>query len=211
MLLFAHIGLTLAFAEMMRRAVGLRIPIIPLAIGSMLPDLIDKPLGYILYGTPAMGRIYAHTFLFLLLLFVLTVTLENRLIFAIFFGVLSHLILDSIWRSPKIFLWPILGGFPVVDTIGMLGYLQALFAALGDPTVFISEALGFVYLSIASYLFFRREIRMRDPWNGCKRAFCILLSLETASLRLDRNLKERTPSLEIDSDAPPDKSACTDQ
>ncbi len=179
MLLFAHIGLTLAFAEMMRRAAGLRLPIVPLAIGSMLPDLIDKPLGYVLYGTPAMGRIYAHTFLFLLLLFVLMVSLENRLILAIFFGVLSHLALDTIWRSPKIFLWPLLGGFPVVDSIGVLGYLQALISALQDPMVFISEALGFAYLSIASYMLLRREMHMLSLGQACKKAYCLLLSWRT--------------------------------
>ncbi|MBN1323445.1 MAG: metal-dependent hydrolase [Methanotrichaceae archaeon] len=179
MLLFAHVGLTLAFAEMMRRAVGLRLPIVPLAIGSMLPDLIDKPLGYILYGTPAMGRIYAHTFLFLLLLFILMISLKNRLILAIFFGVLSHLILDTIWRSPKIFLWPLLGGFPVVDSIGVLGYLQALISALQDPMFFISETLGFAYLSIASYMLLRRELQIYGPGQACKRAYCFLLFWRT--------------------------------
>ncbi len=34
----------------------------------MLPDIIDKPLGDLIYGTPSMGRIYAHTMLFLIIL-----------------------------------------------------------------------------------------------------------------------------------------------
>ena len=63
MLLFAHLGLTLARARLIRGA-----DLAFVLLGSMLPDIIDKPLGTILFGTPAMGRIFAHTLLFLLLL-----------------------------------------------------------------------------------------------------------------------------------------------
>ena len=67
MLLFAHTGITLGTAKIMARAAGWREKGLPaqldyrlVLIGSMLPDLIDKPLGGVI---PPLGngRIYSHT------------------------------------------------------------------------------------------------------------------------------------------------------
>ena len=68
MLLFAHLGLTLATARFFSR-----MSLAALALGSMLPDIIDKPLGLVVFGSPNMGRTFAHTLLFLMLLFFLCV------------------------------------------------------------------------------------------------------------------------------------------
>jgi len=69
MLLFAHVGLALASARFFN-SVSLAF----LALGSMLPDIIDKPLGHIfLASSLGYGRIYSHTLLFLTI-----ATLENR-------------------------------------------------------------------------------------------------------------------------------------
>jgi hypothetical protein len=51
MLLFAHVGLALAAcSQFKRKSLGF------VALGSMLLDLIDKPLGYLVFGSPNMGR-----------------------------------------------------------------------------------------------------------------------------------------------------------
>lgn len=63
MLVFAHLGLTLAAARQIACA-----NLAFVMLGSMLPDIIDKSLGVVLFGTPAMGRTFAHTLLFLVLL-----------------------------------------------------------------------------------------------------------------------------------------------
>lgn len=63
MLLFAHLGSTLAAGRFMRW-----IDLAFLALGSMLPDIIDKPLGLLAFGTPAAGRTISHTLLFLMVL-----------------------------------------------------------------------------------------------------------------------------------------------
>jgi GTP-binding protein len=72
MLLFAHTGITLGTAKVMARAAGWREKGLPaqldyrlVLIGSMLPDLIDKPLGGVILPL-GNGRIYSHTLLFLL-------------------------------------------------------------------------------------------------------------------------------------------------
>jgi len=73
MLLFGHIGVTLGLFFVL----GLFLPRLKtiidpkyLAIGVILPDLIDKPLGMVIFAsTITTGRMIGHTFLFSLLLF----------------------------------------------------------------------------------------------------------------------------------------------
>jgi hypothetical protein len=58
MLLFAHVGLALASARFFSH-----VSLAFLALGSMLSDIVDKPLGLIVFGSPSMGRTVAHTLL----------------------------------------------------------------------------------------------------------------------------------------------------
>src|SRR5512140_2459711 len=103
MLLFDHLGLTIATARFMSKA-----NLTFLALGSMLPDIIDKPLGLIAFGSPSMGRTFAHTFLFLLLIAALSIYTRDMRLKSLYWGLLAHLTLDSMWNSPVILLWPIL-------------------------------------------------------------------------------------------------------
>ena len=141
MLIFAHLGLTLASASLFSRMN----PVMTLvALGALLPDIIDKPLGYILFGSASMGRIYAHTLLFLLVIMALVAYRRNMASLA--GGVFAHLCLDQMWSSPVILLWPLLGGFSLHANLGIIGYLESLFAALMNPAVLIPELLGFLYV-----------------------------------------------------------------
>ncbi|MGD0954847.1 MAG: hypothetical protein ABR985_21095 [Methanotrichaceae archaeon] len=72
--MFAHLGLTLAAGRLASRA-----DLACLALGSILPDIIDKPLGLIVFGTPSMGRTVAHTFLFLLIITLLAIRFHDWL------------------------------------------------------------------------------------------------------------------------------------
>jgi hypothetical protein len=145
MLLFAHLGLTLAAAKLVERF-GLR-PDLPIVLlGSILPDLIDKPLGYLIYGSMATGRIFAHTLLFLLVLVALAAILKSRPLGSLAFGVLAHQALDTIWRTPEVFLWPILGDFPVKAHVSVLGYFEMLIHGLQNPAILVPELLGLFFL-----------------------------------------------------------------
>jgi len=104
MLLFAHLGLTLAAGRIMRW-----VDLAFLALGSMLPDIIDKPLGLLAFGTAEQGRTFGHTLLFLMVLAALAVYLKNLRLTSVSVGVLAHLVLDSMWKSPAILFWPLLG------------------------------------------------------------------------------------------------------
>ena len=148
MLLFAHLGLTLAAGRFIRW-----VDLAFLALGSMLPDIIDKPIGLIVFGTPEMGRTLAHTLLFLLVLVTLTAYLKDVRPASVSIGVLSHLILDSMWQSPVILSWPLLGNFPPAPDIGTFSYIQGLLFELTNPMVGIPEMLGLSYLLFLAFEF----------------------------------------------------------
>ncbi len=156
MLFFAHLGLALAAASFIKRS-----NLTFVAIGALLPDIIDKPLGEIVFGTPAMGRTFAHTLLFLLILAALAAYTRDIRLISLSGGVLSHLVLDFMWNSPVTLLWPLLGNFPTAVHLDPLSYIEMLFMGLRDPVVLIPECLGFVYI-----LYFIYQRRFQIPIWG---------------------------------------------
>jgi hypothetical protein len=138
MLQFAHMGLALAAARFVPRA-----NLAFVAIGSMLPDIIDKPMGEIVYGAP--GRIFAHTLLFLLLLAGAALYTRDLRLASLCGGMLFHLSLDFMWNSPVILFWPLLGSFPPVHQMDVASYLQMLFIGLKNPIVLFPELAGLAY------------------------------------------------------------------
>lgn len=149
MLFFAHLGLALAAADLTKR-----LNLTFVAIGALLPDIIDKPLGEIVFGTPAMGRTFAHTMLFLIVLAAFAIYSRDIRIISLAGGVLSHLFLDFMWNSPVILFWPFLGSFPKAAYLDPLSYIQMLLIGLRNPAVLIPECLGFVY--IIYFIYHRR-------------------------------------------------------
>lgn len=141
MLLFAHLGLALAAARPLKASA-----LSYVLLGSMLPDMIDKPLGELIFGTPAMGRTICHTLLFLLLLSAAAYLCQDQRLASLSGGVAVHSILDFMWDSPSTLLWPLLGAFPQAENLSTLDYLRQLLLGLRDPTIGLPESLGFIYL-----------------------------------------------------------------
>jgi len=141
MLLFAHLGLTLIAARLFRW-IDPRF----LALGALLPDIIDKPLGLLIYGSMGHGRIFAHTLLFLAMLIAASLALRDQRAASLSIGVLAHLSLDSIWLSPAILLWPLLGPFPPADLLDTMSYIQMLVMGLRRPETLLPECAGFLHL-----------------------------------------------------------------
>ena len=160
MLLFAHVGLALASARLSNR-----LDLLFLAMGSMLPDIIDKPLGLLVFGSPNMGRTFAHTFLFLLILTAVSIRLQDIRSASLTWGVFVHLILDTMWSSPVTLLWPLLGGFPDAPYLDTFSYLQMLLMGLEEPGILIPELLGLGYIILLVYL------KRGWIWNDIKRLF----------------------------------------
>src|SRR5438552_19188056 len=62
MFLLGHLGIGLGLAWLLSSRSSVRIDFRLILLGSILPDLIDKPLAFVL---SLEGRLWAHTFLFL--------------------------------------------------------------------------------------------------------------------------------------------------
>ena len=117
MLLFGHIGVTLGVFFGLAFFIPLLRTIIDptyLVIGSLLPDLIDKTLGTIIFpSTIANGRMIAHTLLFSFTLFLTGLYLYKKIgdikVLTLASGSISHLIEDQMWTSLRTLFWPLLG------------------------------------------------------------------------------------------------------
>ena len=175
MLLLGHVGLTLGTAALVAGArrgnrfkpalwitsLGSYIDIRLLIIGSLLPDIIDKPVGQVFFKeTFSQGRIFSHTLLFLIL-----VTLgglfmyfrHNRVgLLTIASGAFSHLIFDQIWRTPQTLLWPLYGfTFPRAELGEWVPNI--LTALLTSPQVYLPELGGGIILLWFGVMLLRRK------------------------------------------------------
>lgn len=131
-------------------SLGNRIDIRFLLIGSLLPDIIDKLIGQVLFReTFGNGRIFSHTLLFIILVTVIGLLFyrynRKTWLLVLSFGTFIHLILDEMWRAPRTLLWPILGlSFESIDITGWAANIwHALFT---EPAVYVPELIGVLIL-----------------------------------------------------------------
>lgn len=131
------IGLGLAYVLTYRRPTSIDYRLV--LLGTILPDLIDKPLGALL-GLET--RLVGHTLIFLLAILALSRVPRMPGLQWVGFGVATHLLLDQIWNEPHVVLWPFAGPF-VAGTSSLGGYVYTL---LHDPYVQFGEVAGTVIL-----------------------------------------------------------------
>ncbi len=144
-----------AFVSLSHR-VDLRV----LLVGSLLPDIIDKPVGLLffpdLFGT---GRLFCHTLLFCLLLAVMGAW-RYRLrrtggLLVLSYGSAMHLVLDGMWRSPETLFWPAMGLILRGETHDQ--WLRTIFLALFTrPEAYVPEIAGAMILVPLSLVMVRR-------------------------------------------------------
>lgn len=180
MLLFGHLGITLGvfiglgvFIPRLKSVIDLRY----LAIGSILPDLIDKPIGKVIFAsTFANGRIIGHTLLFSFLLALAGIYLYQKKRdargLALASGSFFHILEDQVWGRPQTFLWPLLGwGFPrdSIDYTG-LEYLIIMFEKSFEPEfsqTFIAEVLGAGIIIIFAGSWLKKRLNKNNPeWKN---------------------------------------------
>ena len=138
-------------------------------LGSMLPDIIDKPIGqYFLRDTFSNGRIFGHTLFFCLIIFLIGLYRYRRcggtggIVLSLCSG--SHLVLDQIWHSPKTLFWPILG--LAFDKLDLSDWMPSMWGALwNDPSVYGPEIVGLLILA----LFGLKLLRSRRVLDFLKR------------------------------------------
>jgi hypothetical protein len=132
-----------------------------LAIGAMLPDIIDKTIGLlILREYIDNGRIYAHTLAFSICITAIAAYIKSRPTISVAFGSWMHIAFDKMWEVPVTAFWPRYGwGFPKTDF-----YLGRWFEMLlTDPYIQITEIVG---ASILIFLFFKFQLYKREKWNN---------------------------------------------
>ncbi len=125
------------------------------ALGSILPDLVDKPVGLLLFpeifGT---GRIFGHALLVIgLVLFIgiLVYTKYPRtgiLVLALVSGIFTHQVLDAMWLQPANWYWPALGPFTGKSQPNF--FADYLMRALKNPTEWLAGIVIFVFLIVAA-------------------------------------------------------------
>lgn len=121
-----------------------------LLFGAVLPDLIDLPIGTILLADRySTGELWAHS-LVLPAAYMTVVLLttrrgrRRRALMALGVGWLFHLLLDGMWASDTVFLWPFLGRIPS----GPQPFWPIAWErALHDPWRWAKEVVGMAYLA----------------------------------------------------------------
>ncbi len=169
MFLFGHVGLTWGGALLLvrasrrlrrsgrrrpgtvtnpqatRRLSGADIDYRFVIFGSLLPDLIDKPLGvFLLRKQLSNGRTIAHSLLFGLLVTLAALTRRGKVsrgLFSTALGSAAHLVLDQMWTQTHTLFWPLKGlSFERQDISRWLE--QVLEQLRSDPYNYVSEAAG---------------------------------------------------------------------
>lgn len=132
-----------------------------LLVGSLLPDIIDKPVGQLFFrATFSNGRIFSHTILFLALISIIGFYLYQRhrktWLLVLSFGTFTHLIFDQMWLTPHTLLWPLYGfAFERIEfTNWILKILHALFT---NALAGIPEFAGIAILACFTILLVRRR------------------------------------------------------
>ena len=149
MLWFGHIGLTVGLARALSREVDTRW----VAVAAVLPDVIDKPLRYVIAPAFTQGntRTVGHSLTVILVCMAVVLLLRRSIRGA---GVIAlvlplHLLLDGMWM-PDLrlsLLWPWAGhGFAPVDETGLEGVWKHLLGDLCDPVNLAGELGGVLVL-----------------------------------------------------------------
>lgn len=120
-------------------------------VGSILPDIIDKPIGaYLFRSTFHNSRIFAHTLIFSIVLLFIGVyfMIKSERTTILLLGICSsiHLILDSMWLYPGILFWPYFGlKFPVRPEGNWIKF--DIVKLISDPSYFLPELIGFFIIA----------------------------------------------------------------
>jgi hypothetical protein len=120
--LLCHVFSGMVLGIAVRSVRGTGAAVFAAVTGAILPDLIDKPLGYlILGGNLHQGRIFCHTLAVAWFILAVAILAGRRraggLLPLLAGGFFLHQLMDQMWLSPVHWLYPFLGPFPVAAPI----------------------------------------------------------------------------------------------
>lgn len=132
------------------------------AIGSILPDLIDKPVGLLLFSeTFGSGRIFGHTLLGAMLVLFIGILVYTRyrhiglILLALATGLYLHQVLDAMWLQPVTWYWPALGPFTGHSRPDF--FIDAFWRSITNPTEWLAGGIILALLVIFSVPRFRQR------------------------------------------------------
>lgn len=144
---FWHIGASTAFIRYAFRDPNMDLRF--LALGAIVSDLIDLPIGVLTWDAAESVRLAAHSLPFgaLVMAIVLVVTRRGQrrkrwMLFAV--GVLLHLLLDAMWREPETLWWPFLGWD--FTPSGFASFSEYVADLVTNPIMWLGEVVGAAYL-----------------------------------------------------------------
>lgn len=146
-MLFWHLGATLWLFRWIFR--DPKVDVRFLLGGAVIADAVDLPVGtLVLADRYSTGELWFHSLIVpsIYFGFVLVLTRRGRrrrAWMALGVGWLFHLLLDGIWTSQEVFLWPLFGDIPAGPSPF---WPLAWERALGDPWRWVVEIAGLAYL-----------------------------------------------------------------
>ena len=150
-MIIGHLTTTYALAGPLGRRFPALRNIPPLLVGAYLPDLIDKPI-YFLTGFP--GRGLGHSAILLTIAFYLLIRgLPSRrgLLIPLAAGAFLHLAQDL--ASPRVFLWPFLGGWENPGSMPLIEIFKRYYLQFKYPGQLALEVISYPF---CAYALFRR-------------------------------------------------------
>lgn len=142
-----HIGASVAFIRYAFRDPFMDLRF--LALGAILSDVIDLPVGIMMWSDYESVRLFGHSILFGVSAMVIVLIATRRGAWRKRFillaaGVLLHLALDAMWQSPGTLWWPFLGdGFAASGFGTYADYVNDL---VTNPVMWAGELVGLAYL-----------------------------------------------------------------
>ncbi len=148
MFVFAHmvcgilLGLGFSYLTHDRRAIPLCI------VSSLIPDLIDKPLG-IIFPALASGRTIFHSlFIILIVAIIVLILSKNRYMLygvAVVCCIFVHQLLDAMWLNTNIWAYPLFGHFPLVTPPDYTGYYLWIEITTPSEWIFLFVAIVMLF------------------------------------------------------------------
>jgi len=136
----------------------------PVAFGSILPDLIDKPLGHIILAESlGYGRLIGHSLLGICIALAVGYLVYrfwgSVAGYGIAAGMFVHQILDSMWINREVWFYPLYGPFPQGQYTDY--FITSFWRELTSPQEWLSISL----LVLFTIIFYAKPLSEHFGWN----------------------------------------------
>jgi membrane-bound metal-dependent hydrolase YbcI (DUF457 family) len=126
------------------------------ALGSVLPDIVDKPLGHIIFSSSLdNGKIFFHSLVIVLLFFITGLIVwkyyRSFSFLVVGFGMFLHQLVDMMWTRPVNWYYPLLG--PYQAEVSPDYFQQAILAELSSVT----EWIFFAAILVVALVLYRNQ------------------------------------------------------